>query len=255
MKPFIQIFDVISIPSYNLLAGLGIVTGMLFFERDARRYLTDPTDYYLPIVITVILSFGGAVLLQWYLESGIHRGGAGFSMTFYGGLITGVAVFSIICRVIGKNVLYSLNLFTPSLAIAHAFGRIGCFFVGCCYGSPSGTAPGVVYPTGSLPWMRYGAIPIHPVQLYEAGGLVLLFCALALFRKGFRYRFSIYAVTYGILRFALEFLRGDDRGILFESIPLSPAQIISIVFVVSVLIIMIGEKKIRSNLNLQGLSS
>ena len=86
MKPFIQIFDVISIPSYNLLAGLGIVTGMLFFERDARRYLKDPTDYYLPVVITVILSFGGAVLLQWYLESGIHRGGAGFGMTFYGGV-------------------------------------------------------------------------------------------------------------------------------------------------------------------------
>jgi len=170
-----------------------------------------------------------------------------------GGLITGVAVFSIICRVIGKDVLYSLNLFTPSLAIAHAFGRIGCFLAGCCYGSPSGTAPGVVYPAGSLPWMHYGAIPLHPVQLYESGGLVLLFCALALFRKGFHYRFSIYAVTYGTLRFAVEFQRGDNRGILIDTVALSPAQIISIVLVVSGILVMAKKIRISSNLDLQGI--
>ncbi|HQO03946.1 MAG TPA: prolipoprotein diacylglyceryl transferase [Spirochaetota bacterium] len=232
MKPFIQIFDVISIPSYNLLAGLGIVAGMLFYERDARRHVKDITEYYLPLVITIIISFGGAVLLQWYLEGGMNREHAGFGMTFYGGLITGAAVFSIICRVIGKDVLYSLNLFTPSLAIAHAIGRIGCFLAGCCYGVPSGVMPGVLFPVGSLPWKHYGPVPLHPVQLYEAGGLFLLFLMLAISGKCFRYRFSFYIAAYGTLRFALEFLRGDDRGILLSSIPLSPAQLISIGFIV-----------------------
>jgi len=114
--------------------------------------------------------------------------------------------------------------------------------------------PGVMFPPGSLPWKHYGAVPLHPVQLYEAAGLLFIFIMFIFLKNCFCYRFSVYAVTYGTLRFALEYLRGDDRGNLLSSIPLSPAQIISLVLIISGVVIMSYAVRNKPNLNLQGIA-
>jgi phosphatidylglycerol:prolipoprotein diacylglycerol transferase len=107
-----------------------------------------------------------------------------------------------------------------------AFGRIGCFLNGCCYGK---TDPGwvcaVPYPPGSTPFVeqvRAGLInenapqslPVHPTQLYEVVAMAALFFVVqAVFRRR-RWKGQAFAVAaggYALWRFLVEFLRGDRR--------------------------------------------
>ena len=121
-----------------------------------------------------------------------------------------------------------LEVFVPACLPAQAIGRVGCFLGGCCYGCPVGSAWGVVYPDGSLPFSAYGAVPLIPVQLYEAGWLFIAFAVVMVFvRQGYRAGVSLMAM--GVGRFALEFLRGDSRGELLSCTALSPAQGLAIV--------------------------
>ena len=110
------------------------------------------------------------------------------------------------------------------ILIAHAFGRVGCFFAGCCYGKETDSFLGVKFP--NLP------NPVHPTQLYEAAFLFLLFaiCFILLMKKDFKHNLTVYLIAYGIFRFFIEYLRADDRG---EFIPgISPSQFWSILMVV-----------------------
>ena len=122
-----------------------------------------------------------------------------------------------------------MDVFLPSVAIAQAFGRIGCFLGGCCYGRPVATL-GVVFSEGSPAFSRYGHCPVVPVQLMESAWLfcvgIVLFCLIK-----FRDRFVWYLVLVGIGRFVLEFFRGDVRNDIWLTCPLSPAQCISLMLV------------------------
>ncbi|MDE5896868.1 MAG: prolipoprotein diacylglyceryl transferase [Clostridia bacterium] len=152
--------------------------------------------------------------------------------TFYGGLIGALALYPLLLllkRNRKVSVYDRLCDLAAGIPAGHCFGRIGCFFGGCCFGCPTNGAFGVVFPEGSIPYEFYGgAVKVHPTQLYEAALLLVLFAVLALFGKN--RAFPAYLILYGAARFALEFLRADDRGAIF-GIPLSPAQILSVVFI------------------------
>ena len=79
-------------------------------------------------------------------------------------------------------------------------------------------------------------VAVYPTQLYEAAFLILLSVILLLlaYKKDFKYNICIYLSSYGIFRFFLEFLRGDDRG--FTLLSLSPSQLISILALIASII-------------------
>jgi phosphatidylglycerol---prolipoprotein diacylglyceryl transferase len=105
---------------------------------------------------------------------------------------------------------------------------LGCFFAGCCYGKPTAKPWGVIFkdPASLAPL----GIPLHPVQIYESIGnlLIGLFLWLQLSRRKHEpgQVFWIYVLLYGALRFAMEILRGDDRGPTLGG--LYPSQLISL---------------------------
>ena len=113
-----------------------------------------------------------------------------------------------------------MSLVPCCVLVAHAFGRLGCFFAGCCYGKETDSPLGVQFP--HLP------NPVHPTQLYEAAFLFVIFIVMLilLFRYNFRHNMSVYLISYGIFRFLIEFVRGDHRGELVAAI--SPSQFWSI---------------------------
>ena len=117
-----------------------------------------------------------------------------------------------------------LPIIPSAITIGHAFGRIGCFFAGCCYGDYTDSIFGVVFPAPGCP-----DYPVHPTQLYEATFLFIIcgICAYLAMKKNFRYTFCIYLGAYGVFRFFLEFVRGDHRGELVAGI--TPSQFWSIV--------------------------
>jgi prolipoprotein diacylglyceryltransferase len=99
--------------------------------------------------------------------------------------------------------------FALPLALALAVGRWGCFFNGCCYGVPT-----------SLPWGAYfqvrgEMVRCHPTQIYESlFHLIMAGVLLHIIHQGtFRdQRLKLYLISYGILRFATEFIRPEPRG-------------------------------------------
>lgn len=124
----------------------------------------------------------------------------------------------------------------PGIALGQGIGRIGCFFEGCCYGCPTLLPWGARYtdPSSSVDDRLLG-VPLHPVQLYEAIGLLALFVFLGyvvipgIRSKRFTPGSAVfgYIVLYAVMRFFLEFLRCDDRGTLLHPV-LSPSQWVSL---------------------------
>ena len=136
---------------------------------------------------------------------------------FYGGLIGGA-----VCGVLGTRLLkLDTRLYADGMAVSapffHFFGRIGCFFAGCCYGIES-----------EFGFVLNG-VRRFPVQLLEA--TVNLLIATFLFvlyikRKNQGTLFFLYLAIYALVRFLDEFLRGDPiRGFVLG---LSTSQFISI---------------------------
>ncbi|HEX7084996.1 MAG TPA: prolipoprotein diacylglyceryl transferase family protein, partial [Vicinamibacterales bacterium] len=140
------------------------------------------------------------------LELLLSRGGLSWFGGFGGGLLAGAAVM----RWRRVPVLPTLAAATPALAVGHAIGRIGCFLVGDDYGKPTDLPWGIAFPLGLPPT----TVPVHPTQLYEAIALVPLAWLLIRWRRDARsdsFVLGAYLVAAGSIRFAIEFLRINER--------------------------------------------
>ena len=163
----------------------------------------------------------------------IDQGG----LMFYGGFILAAAVFAGWCFIRKEKPLALADLLCVVLPLGHAFGRIGCFFYGCCYGRVCDCAAAVSFPRGSPAWYEQvnagriasaakESMPVLPTQLFEAGANLLLFLALFLFYRRFgRGTTALYLIGYAIVRFGMEYLRGDPRAAVG---PFSISQTISL---------------------------
>lgn len=220
---------------YGLMIAVGILAcfGVIFYYGKKKKIEDKFTDFiFYNAIISIAVGFGSAALFQAtynYIENPENGFKLGGGITFIGGLIGGVicflAVYFIFRKKYKNSLLDVISMCPCGILIAHAFGRVGCFFAGCCYGKETDSFLGVQFP--DLPH------PVHPTQLYEAAFLFLLFgvCFYLLMKKNFKHNLSVYLIAYGIFRFLIEFLRADDRGALVGS--LSPSQFWSIVMVIA----------------------
>ena len=131
----------------------------------------------------------------------------------YGGLIGGILTGWLFCRIKKLSFLKYFDLVMPSIALAQAFGRIGCFLAGCCYGKETAGAFHVIFPADCR--FAPGGVPLIPTQLLSSAGdflnfFVLLFCAKKTKADGQVGGF--YLIFYSIGRFIIEFFRDDPRG-------------------------------------------
>ena len=157
----------------------------------------------------------------------IDQGG----LMFYGGFILAMAFFFVWCRVHRERPLALADLMSTLVPLGHAFGRIGCFFYGCCYGKDSDAWCAVVFPAGSPSWYEHGRrmVPVLPTQLFEAAALIALFALLmAVYVRYRRYTTGIYLIGYAVIRFGMEYLRGDPRAAVG---PFSISQTISLAMI------------------------
>lgn len=209
---------------YGIFVALGFLAAVLHWNRLARRQNLPEglgSDLGLLVIVTGVLGARLAYVIanldHYRAHPGeifrIDQGG----LIFYGGFIAaalGVVVFARLRKV----PLLVLGDFTVSaLPLGHAFGRTGCFLNGCCYGAPT-----------DLPWAVYTAGALrHPVQLYETGFNLALYAVLHLVLRRRRpgLVIAVYLLAYGAWRFAVEFLRGDDR---LRAAGLDAAQLISV---------------------------
>lgn len=238
-----------SVYAYGLCMAIGIIAcfAFLMFTMWKMKFNEDAADKIL-IIGAAGTGFGiFAAMLFQSVYNYIENPSAGFSlggMTFIGGLIGGVLsflgvywlyIYVIAPRTKIKLLQNNMNAtltdalpFIPiGIVIAHAFGRLGCLFGGCCYGKVAGEG------VWGLPCSQYDDLLRIPTQLYEMFFLVALGVVMAVlyFKFRFYHNFGLYAIAYGIWRFIIEYFRADDRGVLIPG-ALYPSQIWSIVMVV-----------------------
>lgn len=160
-------------------------------------------------------------------------------MVFYGGLIGFCLGGFIYLKHEKLNIETYSDIFAPLIPLFHAFGRIGCYLTGCCYGKEIETP---------LPFSAIstdnGIIHRIPIQLIEAMQNIIIFTILMiLLHKCKKLKYGnlilIYGTIYPICRFINEFFRGDytERGYIGV---LSTSQWISIlIFTFSIIMLII----------------
>ena len=166
-------------------------------------------------------------------------------LVFHGALIGASAAIIIFTRVKKMPVWATFDALAPSIALGHAFGRIGCFMTSCCYGKVCNLPWAVQFPSDSMPHQSHvheklieitatHSLPIHPTQIYESLLNFSLYAGLALLfrkRKFDGHVFAAYLLGYAVIRFGIEFLRDDPRGNTLGG--LAPGQLISIGLVIA----------------------
>jgi phosphatidylglycerol:prolipoprotein diacylglycerol transferase len=128
-------------------------------------------------------------------------------LAVHGGLLLGIAVALLLCRLWNVNLLNALDLAAPGIALAQAIGRWGNYFNEEAHGGPT-----------DLPWgTLIDGVKVHPTFLYESIWCFLLFLLLLRIddNRGFRGQtFLLYAMLYSVERFFVEQLRTDSLMLL-----------------------------------------
>ncbi len=235
MNPIAFQIGALQIRWYGVMAALGFLAATWIVNR-YRKYAELTSDQVSTVLLVTIISgvigariFYVVQFFEQYRDNlweivRIDHGG----LVFYGGLLA-IPVLWIWTKCHKIDFIRVLDLMAAALVFGHAFGRVGCFLNGCCYGKVTDCALGVVYPKTTAPVFMDG-LARYPIQLFEtAENIIVLFLLLAVLKKGKRgTTMAAYFVLYGILRFVNEFFRGDNYH-YFDLFTI--AQLIGIVLV------------------------
>ena len=252
MYPYPILFGTMGI--YDIMLVVGIVSCMLAADRmGIMRKFSVKLQKVLIIAFMAAIALGlfGAVFFQAiynWIETGEFVISKETGMTFYGGLIFGIAGFLLVWFGVGK--LWCKNdepqrqfgnladMAACLVPFAHGLGRIGCLTAGCCHGGLTDKWYGVTHHHVVVDGVYYETAKVVPVQLFEALFLLALSAVLCwLFfvkfgreNKGRFPLMPIYAIAYGVWRFFIEFARSDERGETIIS-SLSPSQLIAVLMI------------------------
>ncbi|MFO8014078.1 MAG: prolipoprotein diacylglyceryl transferase [Phycisphaerae bacterium] len=254
---------VLTLYGYGLAMCVGFLLAILTAARRAKRDGSPPE-----VVHNAALAcfFGGVFGARAFFVVQNHEQFDGLlallriwegGLTFYGGFLVATLATVAYLRLARRNVLYWLDVITPSMALGLAGGRVGCFLNGCCYGDVATAGPGMVWPVGSIPWYHYaeaqvpalaeavrlfgrqggpalsgavgGAVAaawqmpaIHPAQLYSlvnALGLALVLSVMFRRRRRNGQILLTFAVLYGLTRYLLEAIRADEPEAYLLGLP------------------------------------
>lgn len=213
---------VTKIPLYGVFFFVGMLLAACVAVILGKKRKIEFFDFLCAVVYVMIGAAVGAkalfIVVSWkeivrlklsLLE--IIRGG----FVFYGGLIGGATGLFIYGRQFKLKLTDYTDVFATVLPLGHAFGRVGCLFGGCCYGVEYDGVLSVVYESSPNYFTPLG-VGLFPTQLLEAVSLLCLFCVLLVLflkDKARGYFAPIYLGAYAVLRFVLEYFRGDaERG-------------------------------------------
>ncbi|MCF8111679.1 MAG: prolipoprotein diacylglyceryl transferase [Desulfobacteraceae bacterium] len=207
--------------TYGFFIAVGFIAAIWLVRREGNRLGLDPnrlTDLCFYLVIASIFGsrlFFVALNYEYFIQAPLEifkiwSGG----LVFYGGFIAGFVAAIALARVYRLPLGKIADIAGLAIPLGHFFGRLGCFFAGCCYGNPT-DLPWAVTFTHSESMAEPLYVPLHPTQLYSAAANLFIFLVLMGLRKKKRFHgqvFLLYIFSYGVLRSVIEVFRGDDRG-------------------------------------------
>lgn len=230
------------VPTYGVIALLAYGVSVLVMWYYARHEGLEPRKVIDSITGTIVAGLIGARLLEAIvsldkiLQNPAHLKTLIISNgVWLGGVIGAVGCGLWLFRKFEIPLLKGLDILGVIGAVSGTIARWGCWFSGCCWGSPTDLPWGVTFP--EIARRLHRDLPegsLHPTQIYMSLASLLVFGILAVFYRRKRFDGQIlmlYLILYSITRFALEYVRGDaERGFVIDGV-LSTSQFISIILV------------------------
>jgi phosphatidylglycerol:prolipoprotein diacylglycerol transferase len=246
----------IHVRSYGLMLAVAFLVGTAIALREARRVGLDEDKLVTVILLVLVASVLGARALyvlehvdefrrSWGGVLAVWQGG----LTLYGGIVAGVVTGLLAARRLGLPMWTVADALTPSVALGTAFGRVGCYLNGCCYGRPTDLPWGVTFPPDSFAGLEFGNARIHPSQLYFAlAGLVLFLVTWAL-----RKRVTVPGVLFwtfmglfALIRLPLDLTRAyEPQAVLLHAgaLPVTESQIESLGIALFALLMILRRRR------------
>lgn len=223
----------IDIMWYGILLAIGMLSATFIALKESKRLNIKEDDILNLAMITIPCGIIGArayyVIFNWSFYSQNlseilnFRGGG---LAIHGGLLAGILSGFIYTKIKKLNFFKVADCVVLGLPLAQAIGRWGNYLNKEAHGGPT-----------DLPWgILIDGQKVHPTFLYESIWNVGVFIFLLIFRKKQKYEGQIlinYIILYSIGRFFIEGLRTDSLMLG----PLKMAQVISLVFIVSGIIL------------------
>ncbi len=248
-------------PTYGVMCALGMIVGLWVVFRLARQQHMDPDKMWNLGALAIFSGIVGARILMILvdLRHYIEHPGELFSVSlllqsggvFSGGLVAAIFVCWWYLHKEGIPFLKAADIFAPGVAIGHGIGRLGCFSAGCCYGVQTHVPWAVTFTNPAANYLVGTPlnVPLHPTQLYEFVAEVFNFVILYWLAKRKRFEgqvIGLYMFLYGIQRYFIEFVRGDEgRGDVFNGL-MSGTQLIALGLVVGGGILWMMRSPLRS---------
>ncbi|MBR6476991.1 MAG: prolipoprotein diacylglyceryl transferase [Lachnospiraceae bacterium] len=223
-----------TVHTYGLMIAIGVLAALFTAERRAPQNGVDKDAMFGLTMYCVITGIFGAKVLfcivnwkEFFQNPMALLGSEG--LVVYGGIIGGILCAILYCKIQKLNFWDCFDVALPSVAVAQGFGRIGCFFAGCCYGMETKAWYGIAFSHSNF---APNGVKMIPTQLLSSAGMFMIAGILfwyAYHAKKAGQIGAAYMVIYSIGRFGMEFLRGDiGRGSVGT---LSTSQFISLFIV------------------------
>jgi len=254
VHPILFKFGPISVHTYGFFIALAFFTAIIWSSREAKRLGENPErimDLGFLIILAAII--GSRILfillnLQDYLEHPINmikiwEGG----LVFYGGLIASILAALWYLKKHRLRIWKYGDILSPAIALGQSIGRVGCLMAGCCYGKETACPWAVRFTDPQT--LAMPNIPLHPTQIYESIAALLIFGLLLKLRKRKSFDgqiFWLYIALYAIVRFIIDFFRGDETRTFFHH-TLSLTQVLGIALFLSALYMLWSLKKKGTN--------
>jgi len=202
---------------YGVMVAIGVFLSSFLFTKYAKKCGYSEKVISQIVFWTVIVGIIGGRLFHiiahypYYHRHpfeilNIRNGG----LAVQGAILSSLLFLIIYLNVKRIGVMRILDIMAVFVPLGQAIGRIGCFLNGCCYGKPTDLWIGVKFP--------FLEKKVHPTQLYYSFLYFILFLILYNISRKERKDgeiVGIYLVCFGLIRYFVDFLRGDLLPTIF----------------------------------------
>ncbi|OQA18177.1 MAG: Prolipoprotein diacylglyceryl transferase [bacterium ADurb.Bin363] len=221
----------LSVYSYGFMIALGLIFALFIGIKYGKDRGINSDQIILLVICTFFSGVIGSrilyIILNYTHYAGdplrtlnIRTGG----LAWHGGVIGGLIFIIWFSKKMKLSLWDMMDIGVICGILGLAFGRIGCFLNGCCYGKISSVPWAVVFP-------NLGRFPRHPTQIYECILDIIVLLVLLYIWKRHRFSgevFCYFTGLYSVVRFIVEFFRDGSNPIL---IGLNLAQLTSLIII------------------------
>ncbi len=241
----------LSFHTYGLMTAIGIFSAYFWVENQAKKRKLNEDSILGLLISCLVAGYAGSKLLylltilpQILKDPSLLADSLSTGWVVFGGILGGLFGGWLYCRVKGLPAGDYFDISMPAVALAQGFGRLGCFFAGCCYGVETDSAFSIMFSHSEF---APNHVRLVPTQLISSGGDFLLFAILVWYdykrKKHSGETTAMYLILYSAGRFLVEFWRGDlIRGAVG---PLSTSQFIGLLALVAGVLLLAWMKRGR----------